>query len=218
VTVFLRRLVGWLAGIVAWLLSRTYRNERIGDVHRVRAHDEGGGALFAIFHEQQMHAITLNPESQMVTIASRSKDGDIIAAALSIFSVRAARGSSSRGGGNALTLLRRWVSKGASCAITIDGPRGPRRKAKAGIVQLARLTGRPIVPTVFVAQNVWRFRSWDRFEVAKPFSRVLSIFGEPLRTRDDASIEDVCAALDNALRALDEDGRARLGRQAEPLI
>ena len=73
--------------------------------------------------------------------------------------------------------------------ITPDGPRGPRHEVKDGIVQLARITGRPVVPLAFVCSRGHRFASWDRFLLPYPFSRGVFAFGEPLYFSADEDID-----------------------------
>ena len=118
--------------------------------------------------------------TKLSSMASRSKDGDIIAAALWVLGIFAVRGSSSRGGKEALADIEARVRAGSSVVITVDGPRGPAHDVKLGILVLAQRTGRPIVPCVPACDPVWRARSWDRYEVPLPFSRGRQIFGEPM--------------------------------------
>jgi lysophospholipid acyltransferase (LPLAT)-like uncharacterized protein len=199
----LRILGGTLAGIFMWLVALTFRIRDKGDEHRRAARATSrGGLLYAIWHEQQLAAITTNDDFPMATIASRSKDGDLIAAGLRVFNVTPARGSSSRGGGEALMSVMRKVNEGYSCAITVDGPRGPRHVAKVGICKLAAMTGRPIVPAVFHPSRSWRTRSWDRFEVPKPFARIERTFGRAIWVGEGADLEEKAREVTNALLAL----------------
>jgi lysophospholipid acyltransferase (LPLAT)-like uncharacterized protein len=200
---FLRWLGGTLAGLAMWLVALTFRVRDTGDEHRQAARSQHpGGLLYAIWHEQQLAAITTNDDFPMVTIASRSKDGDLIAAGLRVFSVSPARGSSSRGGAEALMAVLRKVNGGSSCAVTVDGPRGPRRVGKVGICKLAALTGRPIIPTIFVPSSSWRTRSWDRFEIPKPFARIARTFGAPIWVRAEDDLDAKAAEVTRAISAL----------------
>jgi lysophospholipid acyltransferase (LPLAT)-like uncharacterized protein len=92
------------------------------------------------------------------------------------------RGSSTHTGARALrdyyeTIVKQEISP----AITPDGPKGPLHEFKPGAVLLAQLTGKPIVLVSVAASRTWRFRTWDRFELPLPFSRVVIAYGEPLR-------------------------------------
>jgi hypothetical protein len=70
--------------------------------------------------------------------------------------------------------------------LIADGSRGPARKAQEGVLLLARHTQAPLVPVSMAAYPCWRFRSWDRTVLARPFSRLVYGFGPPLRVEKDA--------------------------------
>lgn len=209
----LHRLAGLSAGLVAFLLAWTYRRSRIGEPLRQKAHEMSqGGILYGVLHEHLFHAAQTHPEKRVVAMVSQSEDGNVLAAMLGLFRITPSRGSSSRGGREALSELHEWIDRGESCCITIDGPRGPRRKAKAGIIHLSRTTGRPILPAAVVASRVWRFRSWDRCEIAKPFARLVHVYGEPFIVREDGDFEAAKRHLETTLEELDIKGRKHLGR------
>lgn len=114
-----------------------------------------------------------------VAMTSASRDGALLAHFLKHFGIGAARGSSSRRGAAALRELARWIERGYSCAITPDGPRGPRYVLHPGIVRLAQLTGVPVLPISIEFTRFWRLRSWDGFIIPWPFSEVFVKFGKP---------------------------------------
>jgi lysophospholipid acyltransferase (LPLAT)-like uncharacterized protein len=72
-----------------------------------------------------------------------------------------------------------WLKRGHDIGITPDGSRGPLYEIKPGLVLLAQLSRRPIIPLSFAYSNAWRLRTWDRFFIPKPFSRVTLLLGEP---------------------------------------
>lgn len=111
---------------------------------------------------------------------SSSRDGELITAVGSFLGYTAVRGSSTRGGKEATREMVQYLEQGKSCAITPDGPRGPRRQMKMGTVQIARLTGCSVVPFGFAAEHPWRLKSWDQFIIPKPFSRGVFVYGEPI--------------------------------------
>jgi lysophospholipid acyltransferase (LPLAT)-like uncharacterized protein len=112
---------------------------------------------------------------------SASRDGELITTIGRFFGYTAVRGSSSRGGQEATREMVDHLQAGKRCAITPDGPRGPRREMKPGAVNIARLTGAPIVCFGFAAEHCWRLKSWDQFIIPKPFSRAVFVYGEPIR-------------------------------------
>jgi len=92
------------------------------------------------------------------------------------------RGSSSHTGARALRdFYETIVKQEISPAITPDGPRGPVHEFKPGAIMLSQLTGRPILPVSVAASRTWTFRTWDRFELPLPFSRIAIAYGEPVR-------------------------------------
>jgi len=118
---------------------------------------------------------------RLAAIVSASKDGGMVARILEHFGVQPVRGSSSRRGSQALLELTTWAGRGYDLAITPDGPRGPRYTFQPGAIALARLTGGLLIPSSINLSWKICLRSWDRFQIPLPFSRVVVKFGQPLR-------------------------------------
>lgn len=148
------------------------------------------------------------------TLTSRSRDGEIVARWIHRFGLVPVRGSSSRGGGEALRALTRALRDGHEVVVVPDGPRGPREVLKPGVIALARLSGAPIVPVAVGASREWRLHSWDEFRIPRPFACCVVRFGEPIhvaRTADRAGEEAARKEVEAALRGLswqvDEEAR-----------
>ncbi|MDF1810801.1 MAG: lysophospholipid acyltransferase family protein [Verrucomicrobiales bacterium] len=126
-------------------------------------------------------------------LTSPSNDGTIIATTMKCFGVDAVRGSSSRGGLKALLSLKKWIDNGFDVAITPDGPRGPRYILAPGLILLAQKTQAAILPIRVEYSSFWRLKSWDQFQIPKPFSKVTVTF-EPLQMigpdLDEAGFEE----------------------------
>jgi lysophospholipid acyltransferase (LPLAT)-like uncharacterized protein len=137
-------------------------------------------------------------------LASRSRDGELVAAFVQRFGLDVVRGSSSRGGAAALRELARAVQAGDDVAVVPDGPRGPSCRAQAGIVSLAATTGAPIVPLGVAARPSRRLASWDRFMVPAPFARCAVVFGAPVDVGRHDDREVVRAAVERALQQATE--------------
>jgi hypothetical protein len=112
---------------------------------------------------------------------SASRDGELISRIGKFFGYTPVRGSTSKGALEATRRLVSFLKAGKRCAITPDGPRGPRRVIQTGAVTVARLAGCPVVPFAFEAERCWRLKSWDRFIIPKPFSRAVFVYGNPIR-------------------------------------
>jgi lysophospholipid acyltransferase (LPLAT)-like uncharacterized protein len=106
-------------------------------------------------------------------LISRSFDGELIARTIEHLGYRTVRGSSSRYGASGVLGLASAVEAGYPAIFTADGPRGPVYKAKPGAVKLAELTGYVIGSFYALPERAWLLRSWDRFMIPKPFSRVV---------------------------------------------
>ena len=115
-------------------------------------------------------------------LASQSKDGDLITSVAKNFGYSFFRGSSNRGGKNAMKEMRAFFSNNphGKIAITPDGPTGPERKAKPGAFLLAKDSGRPIVPIIVDIKKSWKFKNWHTFYIGKPFSKMKVVIGKPL--------------------------------------
>ena len=165
----------------------------------------GTPVIYAVWHGRILLLPYLYGWRRARVLASRSRDGELVTRFVRRFGLEAVRGSSSRGGAEALRSLARSLGEGRDAVVVPDGPRGPRETVKPGIVALARVSGAPIVPTALGASAEWRLRSWDEFRIPRPFARCVLRFGDPIRVPGDAdraAQEAVCKELEAALRAL----------------
>jgi lysophospholipid acyltransferase (LPLAT)-like uncharacterized protein len=144
-------------------------------------------------------------------LASRSRDGELVARWVDRFGLSVVRGSSSRGGAEALRALAAAVRAGQDVAVVPDGPRGPREQLQAGLVVLAAVTGAPVVPLGFAACPARRLASWDRFLVPWPFARAAVVFGKPATVPRGADRETARTDLERALREVTETADRLVG-------
>ena len=131
-----------------------------------------------------------------------------MAQVLENFRVQPIRGSTSRRGPQALLELTKWVERGYDLAITPDGPRGPAYTVQNGVIALAQLTGRPIIPVSINVQTKKTFRSWDRFQLPVPFCRAEVVFAQPIIVHREASErerDDLRSEVQNGLLAVTRD-------------
>ncbi len=169
------RLLGSLA---LRLLTLTLRLE-VEDPAALRARVESGPFILLFWHNRLLLVPVVwnrffaphRPKGMALT--STSRDGELIAQFLDRFGIGPIRGSATRRGSAAVREMAGWLRRGHDVAITPDGSRGPCYEIKPGLVLLAQLTGRPILPISFEFERAWRLKSWDRFFIPKPFSRVV---------------------------------------------
>ena len=122
----------------------------------------------------------------MHILISQHADGDLIAQTCRHLGFNVVRGSTTRGGAEALWQMVK-LGETDHLGITPDGPRGPRRKVQTGVVYLASQTGLPIIPLGIAYQRPWRLRSWDRFALPKPGSLTVGISDQPIVVPANAS-------------------------------
>jgi lysophospholipid acyltransferase (LPLAT)-like uncharacterized protein len=162
---------------------------------RVRVDDRGllararGGEAFigAIWHEDMGFFADYFRGTRFAVLISRSRDGEIAARVAHRLGLRSVRGSSSRGGEEALEHMIDLARRGECVGFVADGPRGPAHVAKLGPVIAAKLSGRPIVPIGCAMRGAIRLRSWDRSRIPLPFARIVVHAGEPVAVPRDAS-------------------------------
>lgn len=169
-----------LGAVTIRLLARTLTVRR--EEGAVAAIWAGGAPLiFTVWHSRVLLLPYLYRGRRLRVLASRSRDGEIIARLMARFGLETVRGSSSRGGTAALRELLRSLRAGWGVVVVPDGPRGPREVVKPGIVTLAALSGAAVVPLAVAASSDWRMPSWDELRIPRPFSRCVVRFGEPIR-------------------------------------
>jgi lysophospholipid acyltransferase (LPLAT)-like uncharacterized protein len=183
------KIEGWRA---RWLIAfgfrllqvwaRTLRFE-IDDRMGVIGQPAGKNYIAALWHNRLLLiSFALKkflPQRPGAGLISASRDGDLVADLTQRFGFEVVRGSSSRLGASAILELSNVLATGRDILITPDGPRGPAYELGPGIVFLAQKTGAEVVPVNFEYSSCWRLKSWDRFILPRPFSKVRFIIGPP---------------------------------------
>ena len=147
--------------------------------------------IYASWHQRLIYHVHRLVDRNVTVMVSKSRDGEYAARFINALGLRDVRGSSSRGGMDALNELKNRMKNGANGGMVLDGPLGPPRVAKIGTVILARMTGAPIIPIVWGADRCWELNSWDRFIIPKPFARISYYYGEPIWVPSSAAGEDL---------------------------
>jgi hypothetical protein len=128
--------------------------------------------------------------SHGIILISRSFDGELITRILEMFGFHAVRGSSSRGAREGLLGLKQVIESGKPAIFTADGPRGPIYQTKMGPIKLAQITGAPIGCFHLEPEHAWVLRSWDRFLIPKPFTRIVVSWAKQTGVPFDLSAEE----------------------------
>jgi len=141
-----------------------------------------GRLIAAVWHQRFLPAlayVTKFRNFKPIVMISQSSDGELIASLAERLGLVPVRGSSTRGGREALMAMLRAIKKNPGVIHIVDGPTGPKGVVKPGLTAMAQVTGAPIFPVIISAEKAWVMRSWDRFLVPKPFSTVTIRWGEP---------------------------------------
>jgi lysophospholipid acyltransferase (LPLAT)-like uncharacterized protein len=212
----LRSLGRWLGGPLASLLARSWRVKVIDEDRWRSLRDSGEPYLFVLWHEALLPLLWRHRGQGIAIVVSEAREGEYLANYAASLGYRLVRGSSTRGAARALLGAVRELEAGHPVAFTPDGPRGPRRELKPGVVAAAQRAGVRILPIHAEADRAWRFASWDRFMLPKPFARIRIAYGQPFpvihgETGFSRGLEDTTMAMNDVVqRATCLDGGATL--------
>jgi lysophospholipid acyltransferase (LPLAT)-like uncharacterized protein len=210
------------SGILSWALTAVVRlwfgTVRVDILNRTRfdqlTRDPATGNIVAgAWHRNAIFLFyyfrTLGPRGVMI---SRSKDGDLVAQVARRFGYTTMRGSSSKGGTQALQQMIAYMKETHEkrlCGTPVDGPRGPARIMKKGMLAVAKETGVLFVPVACSGTRVLTFhKAWDKTMIPLPFSKMVIDFGEPFRVAsdaDDAQLEILRRRAEQALNDMTDN-------------
>ncbi|MGB6193896.1 MAG: lysophospholipid acyltransferase family protein [Terracidiphilus sp.] len=211
-------LVPPIVRMLLWLIGLTWRFEVIAEegVTPVLSGRKAGPEIYCFWHQCVLPCTLYFRNSGAVILVSRSFDGELITRVLRLFGFDTVRGSSSRGASEGLLGLTRVIQSGHTAIFTADGPRGPIYQTKMGPIKLAQATGAPIGAFHLEPKRAWTMRSWDRFLVPKPFTRICVSWAQWTHVPADLAPDgfetkrqELNAAIERArLRALAHLGKA----------
>ena len=206
-------LVPPLAVLLIRLLGMTLRYQDRAEPGVMPGYKIPGPVVFAFWHRSLLACAHRFRNLDIAILISTSFDGELIARTVELLGFKAVRGSSSQGGAAGLRNMQVAYAEGHRCAFTADGPRGPVFIAKPGTAQLANSVG-PMTAEgnpsgtwvgCFYAlpERAWELRSWDRFLIPKPFSRVVLTWPAHVPA-GEVTTASVQAALDRAVQMAGE--------------
>jgi lysophospholipid acyltransferase (LPLAT)-like uncharacterized protein len=205
-----RRIAASVVALLFWLCIKSWRR-----IWKDTADSTSTSApvIYCVWHDHLVlalasyddHVLEKWHEKGLAAMVSASGDGAFLAAVLAKIGVHTIRGSTSRRGPQALLEAARWLRKGYSVAITPDGPRGPSHIIQDGIIYLAQVSGRPIVPISNFTRWKIRLHSWDRFQIPLPFAKCELYDNDPIwvpRDATDVQREQSRFRLEESMRAI----------------
>jgi len=215
-------LLAFLIALYIRFVGWTTRWQREGYDVLVGLRSENKPLIFCFWHGRLAMMPLCHPEARNASVLiSTHRDGRLVAHTIRNLGLATIDGSTGRGGETATLQCRSQLGKGGIVAIAPDGPRGPLMHAAAGAVQLAALTGVPILPSSVATRRRRVLGSWDRFLLPMPFGRGIYRIGAPIavpRDADAAAIEAARLALERALNEISADCDRRMGHDPiEPM-
>jgi len=194
------KITGWRA---RWLIALGFRLLQIWARTLYYEIDDRAGVVGKAVNENYIGALWHNrllifpfvlrrffPNRGGAALISASRDGDLLADAIKRFDFAVVRGSSSRLGASAILQLTDVLASGRDVVITPDGPRGPAYELGPGIIFLAQKSGAAVLPLNMEYSRCWRLKSWDRFILPRPFSKVRIVLGQAYHVRSTSTPDE----------------------------
>jgi lysophospholipid acyltransferase (LPLAT)-like uncharacterized protein len=185
------RTVPWLAAGLMRCLFRLLRVVHLGRAYPERCWARGERIIVVFWHGRLLMMPFVYPGRPGALLVSQHRDGEYFSRIATHLGFEVIRGSATRGGMRALKQMIRAVKGKLNLIVTPDGPKGPRAKVRPGVIEVAKLTGAPIVPVSFSASRRRILQSWDAFFVPVPFSRAVYIWGEPMYVPRTATKDEI---------------------------
>jgi Uncharacterized protein conserved in bacteria len=208
---FVIRAAGFLGYVLVRSLGATIRFQTTGWENFEAIEKTGKIPIYSFWHDRIISGTYFFRNRGIIVLSSSSFDSEYTARCIQRLGFGIIKGSSTRGGIQALVGMIRMMKKGSAMAFTIDGPKGPRYEAKAGPTVLAKKTGNPLMPFVIECEKFWTIKSWDRLQIPKPFTRANLLIGEPIyvdANARDEELESKRLELQNSLLSLVEKGES----------
>ena len=161
-----------------------------------------------LWHEAILPLLWHHRQQKIAIIVSQGREGQYLGDYASQLGYQLLQGSSSRGGARAMLGAVRALREGFPVAITPDGPRGPARALKPGVIQAAQRGGAVVVPLHAMVDRAWRLGSWDRLVIPKPWARVVVGYGSPFEIGDgQAGVDEGVQRCEAAMLQLESEMR-----------
>jgi hypothetical protein len=206
-----KKLVAWLGPSLAYwmikLLGWTMEFEEVHPEIPRSLWEKGIPGIGVFWHGRLLMMPRIYKGKKLSFLVSPHRDGQIVGRALKRFGFHAILGSTNRRGFSAFKQMLKANREGSDIALVPDGPKGPRYQVQIGVIELAKLTGRPVVPVTFSSSKRKLFKTWDQFLLPYPFSRGVFIWGEPVYVDpkgDRSHLEERRALLERRLNELTE--------------
>jgi len=200
-------LIGILGKLALWIWAKSTKMKIIGQERYKELRDKGKAVIFLVWHGRIFIVPYFFRKRGIMPLISPSKDGEFPAQIMSRWGYRNIRGSSSHAVIKVWNRMKNELKKGGEVIIVPDGPRGPDREMKLGGIKLAQETGAVLVPFTFSTSRKKFLKSWDKFLIFYPFTKVVAVYGPPMNVdpalKDD-DLEKERQKIERVLIELDE--------------
>ncbi len=201
---FLVWVVSWLGPALVWLLGKTLRVSWRGRENLQEIRKNGQRVIYALWHGRLLILTFAHRWQKVHVLISQHRDGEFIARTVQRLGFVPIRGSTTRGGTQAIFQMVSKIQDGYDLAITPDGPKGPLHKVQSGAIYIAQRSGLPIIPISTSAQSSWRLKSWDSFLIPKPFSKAVIILGKPIYVKKESTDGELSGKISELEQELSE--------------
>ncbi len=187
------KILSWMVYFFVWCLKTSYRFKHVQNENRDKAMNDSPSKsyVFSMWHQNVIPGMLAQWGRHHHILLSSSKDGDLLEVSANKMNYVPARGSSTRGGTEAMLKIIKALKDGHNAAVTPDGPTGPAKKLKGGVLNMAKESGAAILPLYVEAARFKSFNSWDKLRLPWPFTRIIVIYGEPVLVPQDSSTKDL---------------------------
>ncbi|MBF0269750.1 MAG: lysophospholipid acyltransferase family protein [Alphaproteobacteria bacterium] len=211
-----RYLACWLAANYIRLIHATQK-VTTENIHIPEAFwSQGKPFIMAFWHGRILMMPYIWPKKHSFhMLASQHRDGLLISRTVAHLGIDSINGSTTRGAGPAVRAIIKKIKEGGCVGITPDGPKGPRMRCSDGVINIARLSGVPILPVTYSAAPSRFMNTWDRFLLPRPFGKgIVFVWGEPVEVPRDADKDQIAALnqlLEDRLNVISAEADRRMG-------
>ncbi len=202
---FLLKTIGFTIAcfVRSWISTINFHYHPLGKNFDPNQPNFQGRYIYIFWHENLLMPAYQYGKPNISVLISNHSDGEMIAQACKHLGFSLVRGSSTRGGIEAMRNMVKLSKAGGHIAITPDGPKGPRGVIQQGVIYLAAKTGLPIIPLGFAYSSVKRANSWDKFAIPNPFSKVIMVTTPEINIPPEIDKDSLQHHLDHVQNELD---------------
>ena len=200
-------VIGLSGRFLIWLFGVSTRKKVLGEKPYIQLRKSQKPVILTLWHGKILFASYFFRNRGITALISPSRDGEIIARIASGWGYKLLRGSGSHPVKDVWKKMKKLMKAGGELIIVADGPKGPARKMKPGAVRLAQETGAYLIPFTYSSKKGKLFKSWDRFLLFYPFTKVVAVYGKPIKIDSDlkpGGFERQRLAVEDSLRELEE--------------